>query len=149
MRIKIFTMAVATSALALGAPMAKAMPVSSLSLEAGLAKAHAVRVCEEDGDCWWTWRHPHSRYWDEERRGERSHEDYYGRAPHREFDRDNDRDRDERHGRMENDRQDTAKAGKENRGGKEGGVKEHGRTGGATTTEPGQTQQQGAGGKKE
>ncbi len=166
MRIKFFAMtALASGALALGAPMAKATPLSKPALDNGVVEAHAVRVCDDQGDCWFSYRHPHSRYWDEERRGERYHDrfdDRYGRAPHDDYDRnfdrdrDMDRDRDDRRGQnVDKDRdgqrsaRDETRSGKEYRGAKESGAKERGgrSSSGGTTKEPGQTQTQGQGKK--
>ncbi|PPD46242.1 MAG: hypothetical protein CTY15_02435 [Methylocystis sp.] len=143
MRIKILTLAIASGALALGAPMVKAMPVAKPALDTLSHKAHGVRICDDDGDCWWSYRHHRGRHWDDDdhwRRGERFHDRWdgrYGRAPHRDFDRDRDRDFDkdrERQGR--NDRGRTAREEqKDDRGGATGG--------GATTPDQGQTQGQG------
>lgn len=102
---------VAAGAIALAVPTAKATQVASpLHFDNGVAQAHAVRVCDDDGDCWWSYRH-HRSDWDEDhdrgwRHGYRDFdEDHYGRAPHhgRDWnDRDYDRDH-ERHGKWNKD----------------------------------------------
>jgi hypothetical protein len=103
---------VAAGALALAVPTAKATPIASpLHFDNGLAQAHAMRICDDDGDCWWSYRHHHRSDWDEDRdrgwrHGSRDYdEDHYGRAPHhgRDWnDRDYDRDH-ERHGKWDKD----------------------------------------------
>ncbi|WP_424361713.1 hypothetical protein [Methylocystis parvus] len=103
----------AAGALALGAPLSKATPVATPSIERGVVQAHAVRICDDDGDCWWTTRHRHRGDWDDDhdrgwRHGYRDYDDdHYGRAPRhgRDWnDRDYDRDH-ERHGKMDKDRE--------------------------------------------
>ena len=85
-----------------------AVASTALALNASAALAHPVRVCDDDGHCWRTWRH--DRDWDRERHGWRHHhdwDDHYGRAPHRDFDRDRDdmdRDRDRQGGTIDRDR---------------------------------------------
>lgn len=94
---------VAAGALALAAPASKAASIApALHLDNDVTQAHAVRICDEDGDCWMSYKHRHRGEWDEDRdrgwrHGYREHdEDRYGRAPHHGRDYDNDR---ERHGR--------------------------------------------------
>lgn len=100
---------VAAGALALAIPAAKATPLaSSLRFDSGVAQAHAMRICDDDGDCWWSDRHRHRGDWEDRDRGWRHgyrddddrYGDHYGRAPHHHdwSDRDDDRDH-ERHGR--------------------------------------------------
>lgn len=94
MRKTLFLFAAAASgAFALAATSSRAAPLASVALDNAVAQAHAVRICEEDGDCWWT-DGRHRGAWDERRdrwrEGSRDRDDdYYGRA-HR--DRDWDRD---------------------------------------------------------
>lgn len=141
---------VAAGALALGAPLSKATPVAAPTpADNGVAQAHAVRICDDDGDCWLSYRHRHRGDWDEDRdrgwrHGYRDYdEDHYGRAPHgrdwndRDYDRDHerrgrnwDKDRDrgewgrsaerERHGMEDKDRD------KDYRSGAEQSMKERG-----------------------
>jgi hypothetical protein len=77
---------VAAGAVALAAPISKAMPLARATLGNGVQQAHAVRICDDEGDCWWSYRHHHG-YSDEDRdhgwrHGYRYHdEDHYGRSP--------------------------------------------------------------------
>jgi hypothetical protein len=78
---------VAAGAIALAAPASKAMPLARTALNDSIQQAHSVRICDDEGDCWWSTHHRHGGYWDEDRdhgwrHGYRYHdEDHYGRAP--------------------------------------------------------------------
>lgn len=75
-----------------------AVASSALAMTALDAQAHPRRFCDDDGHCWRSYRHHHdwdgdrSRYDHSWRRGGRW-DDHYGRAPHRDWDRDRDFDR--------------------------------------------------------
>ncbi|WP_457798762.1 hypothetical protein [Methylocystis sp. S23] len=48
---------------ALAAPPASAMPVANIGLAPATEEAHAVRVCNRWGRCWWSYAgHYHGRY---------------------------------------------------------------------------------------
>jgi hypothetical protein len=93
----------AAGAVALAAPTSRAAPTASAPhTDSGIAQAHAVRICDNHGDCWWSNHHRHRSDWDDDqdrgwRHGRRDYDDdHYGRAPHhgRDWkDRDDDRDR--------------------------------------------------------
>jgi len=135
-------------------PSSAAPRMAPLAQPGDVTQAHAVRICDDDGDCWWSYRR-HGGYMDEDRdrgwrHGYREHdEDYYGRAPHyrRDMDRDEERgeyreherhgragererDRDEMRGERERHgmtRDESREREKEGRGSEQGmGMKEHG-----------------------
>jgi hypothetical protein len=99
----LFLSCVAASAVALAAPASRAAPITlAPHIDNGISQAHAVRICDNHGDCWWSSRHRHRSDWDDDRDRDWRHgrrdfdDDHYGRAPHhgRDWrDRDYDHDR--------------------------------------------------------
>lgn len=108
-------LAAASAAVFLTIPATRAAPAARIGLDDSVERAHSVRICDDDGDCWWSNRH-HGRYdWDENhrwRRGWRDRdEDYDGRGDFRRgWDRDEDHGRFERHG-YRGDRDDWGRSG--------------------------------------
>lgn len=102
-------------AVAFAAPASKAMPLARPGQDSGVVQAHSVRICDDDGDCWWSYRHHRGGYWDEDRDhgryGYRRHdEDYdHGHRYRRDYDRDEYEERGEyrdhgRYGRGDHER---------------------------------------------
>ncbi|MDJ0448661.1 hypothetical protein [Methylocystis sp. JR02] len=97
----------AAGAVALAAPASKAMPLAPAGQDSGVVQAHGVRICDDDGDCWWSYRRHSGGYWDDDhdhgwRHGYRHHDgDYDYRRYRRDYDRD---ERDERSEYRDRDR---------------------------------------------
>jgi hypothetical protein len=97
-------LAAASAAVLLALPSARPAPVARTGPDGGVEPAHAVRMCNDDGDCWWSNRHPGRSDWDEDHRGRHGwrdrDDDYYGRGGRdRDWDRDDWRGRSERYDR--------------------------------------------------
>jgi hypothetical protein len=160
MRKTLLLLTAASGALAVAATASRAAAPTRPILDAGVTQAHAVRICDEDGDCWWSDGRHRGGYWDDRRdrwrHGYRD-DDYYGRAPRdRDWDRDDfrrergmrdrergDLDRDEDRDRMgrgaDRDRDRSARddswrdRDKDLRTGADQGMKERGEQSGAQT----------------
>jgi hypothetical protein len=123
MRQTLTLLAAASAAVMLGAPATRATPMARAGLDNGVEHAHSVRICDDEGNCWWSSRHHGGGYWDEGRhwrQGWRDRdEDYYGRGEgRRDGDRDYDRDRYERHG-YRGDRDDWGRSNERERSGRD------------------------------
>lgn len=117
-------LAAASAAVILAVPAAHATPVAPAGDDGALERAHAVRICDDDGNCWWSNRSRGRYDWDDDyrwRHGWRDRDDeYYGRGERRrDWDHD-ERGRYERYDRHgSGDRDDWGRGGERERHGRD------------------------------